>query len=131
MRRHERPRCHRHAAVIMGAAVEHVRGAQVGDPYEREISRSLHVISVGSSLGNAVEEKAINLIGAASGHYRGRKDDLRRNLPLELPIFVCDSRSVELDVGGDVIGEQNLARGQQQHVADVGPFDRCIGRSRT
>ena len=55
VRRHQIVRCDRHAAVVVGAAVENVAGVEIGDAHQGIVGGGLDVVSVCCTLRHAVE----------------------------------------------------------------------------
>src|ERR1700677_3758870 len=101
-----------HAAVVVSAAVEHVSGCEIGDAHQRIVGRSLHVISVESTLRHAVKAETIDLVGAAGPDEGRRAEDERRPFWL-----VAAFRGIEFDVVGE-IRKQDLSVGKHQHVSE-------------
>src|ERR1700722_18922739 len=98
MRRYDCIRGHRHAAMVVGAAVENVGCSQIPDPYQRVVRRPLYVIAIGSPLGHAIETGAFDFIGLASGEYVGCGEDDRCDSSLQFQIPLGDIGIVELNV---------------------------------
>src|SRR6202041_248600 len=128
MGRYQIVRSTRHATVIMRAAIEDVRALQVGDAYQGEIGGSLHIITVGRSLGHAVEADTVDLICAASMDHQGRGKDDRRNTSLEFPISLGNRGIIELDIVREVC-EEDLSSRQNEHVSDTGTIDWRVRRT--
>src|SRR5262252_5874022 len=60
----------RHAAVVMGAAVEDVPGRVIRDPNDRIVRGGLSIVAVSGSLRHAVEEMSGDLVRPAGSHGR-------------------------------------------------------------
>jgi hypothetical protein len=91
------------------------------------ISRGLHIIAEGRSLGRPIESDARNFIGLPPRNLKGRLQYDRRDPARTLFVFMRHGRRVELDIVRK-IGEEDLTGGKEQHISDVRAIDRCIRR---